>query len=63
MNVYDFDGTIYEGDSTVDFFLYALKNRPSVLRYLPKQICGFILYAAKRIDKTKLKEYFFVVMV
>ncbi len=59
MNVYDFDGTIYNGDSTVDFFMYALKRNPSVLLYLPKQAWGFILYGAKRIDKTKLKEYFF----
>lgn len=59
MNVYDFDGTIYNGDSTVDFFLYALKRNPSVLLYLPKQVWGFVLYGIKRIDKTELKEYFF----
>lgn len=59
MNVYDFDGTIYNGDSTVDFFLYALKRNPSVLLHLPKQVWGFVLYGTKRIDKTKLKEFFF----
>ena len=59
MNIYDFDGTIYNGDSSVDFFLYAVKHKPTVLRYLPKQIVGFVLYAIKKIDKTKLKEYFF----
>lgn len=59
MNVYDFDGTIYNGDSTIDFFLYVLKHNPSVLRFFPKQAWGFVLYGTKRIDKTKLKEYFF----
>lgn len=59
MNVYDFDGTIYNGDSTVDFFLHAVKCNPSALLYLPKQAWGFVLYGTKRIDKTKLKEYFF----
>lgn len=59
MNVYDFDGTIYNGDSTVDFFLYVLKRKPSLIRYAPKQLWGFILYGVKRISKTKLKEYFF----
>ena len=59
MNVYDFDKTIYNGDSTVDFFLYAVKRNPLVLRYLPKQALGFVLYKTKRINKTKLKEYFF----
>lgn len=59
MNVYDFDGTIYNGDSSIDFFLYALTHKPSVLWKIPKQIWGFVLYGTKRIDKTKLKEYFF----
>lgn len=59
MNVYDFDGTIYAGDSTVDFFLYSLKKHPSLLRYLPKQAWGFLLYFCKRISKRRLKEYFF----
>lgn len=59
MNVYDFDGTIYNGDSTVNFFLYALKSKPSLVRYIPKQISGFVLYGQKQITKTKLKEIFF----
>ena len=58
MNVYDFDGTIYDGDSTVDFFLFALKKSPSMIRFVPKQIKGFILYGMKKIGKTELKEYF-----
>ncbi|MGN1059273.1 MAG: HAD-IB family phosphatase [Clostridia bacterium] len=62
MNVYDFDGTIYNGDSSVDFFLYVLKRKPSVMLYLPKQAWGFVLYRTRRIDKTKLKEYFFSFM-
>lgn len=59
MNVYDFDGTIYSGDSTVDFFLFALKCKPSLICYVPRQVWGFLLYGLKRISKTKLKEYFF----
>ena len=26
MNVYDFDKTIYDGDSTLDFYLFSLKK-------------------------------------
>ena len=59
MNVYDFDGTIYDGDSSVDFFLYALKQKLPLLRYVPRQVWGFILYGLKHINKTELKEYFF----
>lgn len=59
MNVYDFDGTIYDGDSTVDFFLFALKNKPGLLRFVPRQMWGFFLHGIKRIEKTELKECFF----
>ena len=59
MNVYDFDGTIYDGDSTIDFFLFALKKKPSLLRFIPTQAAGFLLYGFKHINKTELKEYFF----
>lgn len=59
MNVYDFDKTIYNGDSTVDFFWFALRRKPLVIRYIPKQMLGFFLYGIRRITKTKLKEYFF----
>lgn len=58
MNVYDFDGTIYNGDSTIDFFLYALKRKPSILLHIPKQAWGFILNKAGRIDKTRFKDFF-----
>ena len=34
MNVYDFDETIYDGDSTRDFYFYTLKNNKSVLKYI-----------------------------
>ena len=59
MNVYDFDKTIYDGDSTVDFFLFVWKHQPSLIRYVPRQALGFLLYELKTINKTELKEYFF----
>lgn len=59
LNVYDFDGTIYDGDSSVDFYIFALKNKPSIIRYFPKQVYGFLLYKLNKIDKTVFKEYFF----
>ena len=33
MNVYDFDKTIYNGDSTRDFYLYSLIKHPEMLTY------------------------------
>ena len=44
MKVYDFDGTIYSGDSTYDFYFYLIKNKPIVLLYLPRFIFSYILY-------------------
>jgi phosphoserine phosphatase len=36
VNVFDFDGTIYSGDSTLDFTLYCLARQPRILRALPR---------------------------
>lgn len=59
MNVYDFDGTVYRGDSTVDFYLFCLGRHPSIIRFLPVQIKGFVLYKTGKLTKTVFKEYFF----
>ena len=64
MNVYDFDGTIYDGDSTVDFWLFCIRAKPSVfLKCLPKLLSGAILYGLKRIPKEGWKERFFSFLV
>lgn len=36
MNVYDFDGTIYKGDSTIDFYRFTVKRHPDILFHLPR---------------------------
>ncbi len=36
MNVYDFDNTIYDGETLVDFILYFVKRDPKIWRYIPK---------------------------
>ena len=59
MNVYDFDKTIYDGDSSIDLYLYCLKNNWKIIKFLPKQIICFIFYKLKIISKIKFKESFF----
>ena len=59
INVYDFDKTIYQGDSTIDFYLFCLKKNISLLRYLPIQIYGFIIYIFGLREKEYFKEKFF----
>ena len=34
MNIYDFDGTIYDGDSSIDFFKYSLKKHKNLFLLL-----------------------------
>jgi len=59
MNVYDFDKTIYDGDSTVDFYRFCVKRNPYLLRYVFRQGAGFLLYLLGIYDKTKFKECFY----
>jgi phosphoserine phosphatase len=36
MNVYDFDNTIYDGETLVDFIMYYVKTDIKIWRYIPK---------------------------
>lgn len=60
INAYDFDGTIYNGDSTVDFYFYCLKRKKSIIFSLPVQIFGFIIYKLRIKEKEYFKEKFFI---
>ena len=59
MNVYDFDGTIYDGDSTLDFYFYCLKKRPGLLRFFGRQVLGWMKYRLGKQDKTAFKQDFY----
>lgn len=59
MNVYDFDGTIYRGDSSIDFFVYCLKRRPHLLLGLPRFFVYCALYKLNIVSKRELKEVYF----
>lgn len=58
MNVYDFDNTIYSGESAIDFFVYFLKRDPKLLAYLPKVMKAIARYKAQKISIDEaLSEY------
>ena len=59
INVYDFDETIYDGDSSIDFFKYALSKNKKCLFIVPKLIIAVILYLLKIKEKEYLKSIFF----
>ncbi len=57
--LYDFDGTIYDGDSSFDFIMYCFRTNPKLIKYLPKCLNAAFKYKAKKITKTEMKEIFF----
>ena len=60
MNVYDFDHTIYDGDSSADFYWFALGKKPYLAALLPLQVWGMIRYLSGTASKEVMKEAFFV---
>ncbi len=60
MNCYDFDNTIYKGDSSTDFYKYCLAHYPRILRRFPGQLTAFLkFYVFHTISKTEMKEVFY----
>ena len=59
INVYDFDGTIYRGDSSVDFYIYALHSNLKIIFKLPLQFFNFLRYKMRIISKREFKESYF----
>ena len=57
MNVYDFDNTIFEGDSTVRFFMFSLKRHPKIFGKAPSIIKAYTrFYLLKKGTKTECKQ-------
>ena len=49
MNVYDFDNTIYDGESMLDLFFFYLKRDPYLIKYIPKVFHALAKYKAGKI--------------
>ena len=56
MNVFDFDKTIYDGDSTVDLCLYLMGRYPAVIGDFISNLPVVIRYKRGKISKTEMKE-------
>ena len=59
MNAYDFDGTIFDGDSTAGFFAYCRKRSLKIRLLTPLYLSGYALLALGIWDKTRAKEHFY----
>ncbi len=44
MKVFDFDNTIYNGESSFDFALFMVKKKKSLIKYLPNFLYLLVLY-------------------
>ena len=44
MRVFDFDNTIYKGESIIDFYFFSIKKKPRVLKYAFAVIYHFLKY-------------------
>ena len=58
-DLYDFDGTIYDGDSGVDIILFAMKKKPLIFFKLLGAIGIVILYKLKLRTKEQMKTRLF----
>lgn len=49
-NLYDFDGVIYRGNCSFDFFIYCLTYYPNIFKYVPRYVVDYILIKNRLID-------------
>lgn len=54
MQVFDFDNTLYRGESAVDLALYMIRNNKKIILYLPKIFVNLIKYKLCLVNKRKM---------
>lgn len=59
MNVYDFDGTIYDGDCTLDFWFWCFRKYPGIIKSLPKVCWCAFRFKAGFVSREYFKECFY----
>ena len=59
MNVYDFDGTVYRGDSSIDFFAFCVKRHPSIARMISCILVSGVKYKFFHGSLEEFKSTFF----
>ena len=62
IDVYDFDGTLYDGDSTADYVFFCLRHHPSLALILPRVIAAGMRLLTRRIGLTEFKSALFGAM-
>lgn len=54
MNIFDFDNTIYDGESTFDFYLFCVKHHPKCIKFIFVVMWSLIKYKMCLISEEKL---------
>lgn len=62
MNVFDFDGTIYDGDSSKDFFFYCLKHYPKTRGKIFPVMWYGALFGLRIVKKKTFKQKLFSIV-
>ena len=57
MNVYDFDNTIYDGESAVDFFKFCIKRKKSLARLFPLMLIKLVKYKLCLVSGEEIERY------
>ena len=55
MKVFDFDNTIYRGESSVDFSFYMIRYNRKILRYIPTILLSLVGYKLVLLKKERLE--------
>ena len=56
MKAFDFDNTLYRGESSLDFSLYMIRTNRKILLYLPVILTNTVKYKLCLVDRDKLGE-------
>ncbi len=57
MKVFDFDDTIYDGESSFDFFKFCLKKKKSLIRYMPSVISKAMKYKSGELAPEDARQF------
>lgn len=54
MKVFDFDNTLYHGESAIDFVLYLMKKNKKIILWVPRILFGLLQYKFCLISKEEI---------
>ena len=55
MNVYDFDNTLYKGESTVDFAFFMMRRNPRIYTWIPTIFWNLLMYKLCLTEKNEMQ--------